>query len=70
MMKYQGRRTGPYSLNGTLPHRKPVGRWRHALRHTGIVWALAFGLSWLAGLGVIKLLHIVVQLFRSADIAP
>ena len=61
---------GPFSLNGTLPHQKPVSRWRSTLRHNGIIWALAFGLSWLAGLGVVKLLHIIVQLFRGTDITP
>ena len=70
MMRYHGHGMEPFSLNGTLPLRKPVSRWHSAPRHNCIIWALAFGMSWLAGLGVIKLLHIIVQLFRSADIAP
>jgi hypothetical protein len=60
---------GPFSSNGTLQHQKPVSRRRYTLRHNGIIWALAFGMSWLAGLGVVKLLHLVVQLCRSANIA-
>jgi hypothetical protein len=35
-----------------------------------MVWMLALGLSWLAGLGVVKLVHILVKLVESGGVSP
>jgi hypothetical protein len=66
MRKYYDTDGIPVASNGTLPHGQRYYRWRYALRHTAVIWALALGVSWLAGLGVVKLIAIVISVFHTA----
>lgn len=55
-----------YTLMTTNGHYTPPPkpRWRFALRDIAIFWAAALAVSWLMGLGVVKLLHIIDGILR------
>jgi hypothetical protein len=70
LVKYQGKWLGPFSSYEAVAQRKSTSRWHDAWPSIGMVWILALVLSWLAGLGVVKLVHILVQLFESGGVSP
>lgn len=53
-----------FSVNGTVPRRKSKPRWRFRVRNVVLIWMAALAFSWLAGLGAVKLIEIVREIFR------
>ena len=67
-MRDRQRQIQPFQTNGHLPGLSPpVGtlrRWCCAWRSTALIWVVALMVSWLIGLGVIRLVVLVEGLLH------
>ena len=53
-------KTQAFATNGYRPTMKQQQRrWRYRVKNVGIIWIIALGLSWLMGLGILKLIKII-----------
>jgi hypothetical protein len=54
-----------FATNGHRPTMKQQQRiWRYRVKDVGIIWIIALALSWLMGLGVLKLIEIIDTLLH------
>jgi hypothetical protein len=53
------RKQRAFATNGLRPTMKQQHIWRYRVKEVGIIWIIALALSWLMGLGVLKLIKII-----------
>jgi hypothetical protein len=70
MMKYQDDDGAPRAAKDTLPHQPARCSYRYSPRRRAVIWILAFVVSWLLALGLIKLIIMVIGLFRKTLLMP
>jgi hypothetical protein len=70
MIKYQDDDGAPQVSKGALQHRQAGSSCRYSPRRRAVIWLLAFIVSWLAALGLIKLIIMVIGLFRKTFLVP
>jgi hypothetical protein len=52
------------ATNGQTPASRPKRRWRYTVKDVAIIWLVALTLSWLMGLGAVKLIEIIDGILR------
>jgi hypothetical protein len=70
LMQHQDKDRIRWSVDDTLHQEPDCSSCHYSPRCRVIIWALACVVSWLAGLGVIKLIIMVIDIFRTARITP
>jgi hypothetical protein len=60
-MRYEPQPSHAWTTNGQQPVTR---RWRYTLKDIAVIWMVALILSWLIGLGAVKLIEIVEAILR------
>jgi hypothetical protein len=63
-MLRKSRNKHAFATNGHRPTMKQQRIWRYRVKDVGIIWIIALALSWLMGLGVLKLIEIIDTLLH------
>jgi hypothetical protein len=63
-MMYEPQPSEAWTTNGQQPDSKLTRRWRHTVKDVAVIWMVALMLSWLVGLGAVKLIEIVEAVLR------
>jgi hypothetical protein len=67
-MRYSKRHIQPFASIGHLPGPLPPvttpRRWQHAWKSIVLIWVVALVVSWLIGLGAVRLVMLVEKILR------